>query len=156
MSKRRLPQHQPQADRDDARQGTGSGFEGARSNAARQAELSDRFDPVASMDAARDQALPLVERALFALEIQPADPARTERFLEITARLESDQILADSVQRAVDRWFGGDAPGVRAEVAGGLHAVWHALADGAVDATGLTLPDGRPVGLGESETSGRL
>src|SRR5690606_5380227 len=75
----------------------------------------------------RDAARPLVERTLLALHVEPHDPERLARFVEILERsrlpeahraslvdrLRSDQAAADAISASVRSTFGDDGPAVR-------------------------------------------
>ena len=111
-------------------------------------------DPVS---AARDVALPLVDRGGLALELTGQGADRIARFREIIAasalgqdqrtsvlgRIETDEAVARDVASAVVAVFGEDGEAVRESVSDSLDRVHDALRDGRPAGTDWQLPDGR-------------
>ena len=104
---------------------------------------------VASLDVVRDTALPLVGRAILALQMV-ARGDELERFVaiveksnlpadrkdQIVDRLRSDEAVATSIGDAVAKWFGADGPSVRDGIFHDLGAIEAAMLGGAeVDGT---------------------
>jgi len=94
------------------------------------------------LDVVRDVALPMVERAVLALELSAVAGVRPDRFVAIVEasnlsddrkqvlvdKLQTDRAASGAIDDAVARWFGADA--ARADVSKALDAVWAGLADG--------------------------
>jgi hypothetical protein len=144
----------------------------ARGNQALQAQLGG--DQVAEpqqvgMDVVRDVAVPLVERAVLALELGPLEPGRHERFVEIVEgsrmpedrrqilvdKLTTDQAAASAIEEAVGRWFGQDGPALRSDVSRVLDAVWTGLVQGRAVADGWRVGE-QEVPLSEDAQQGAI
>jgi hypothetical protein len=102
--------------------------------------------PDAGWAEVRDTALPVVERAMLALQIPFREPAQVGRFVEIIEkshlsddrkaevidRLRSDDLAARGVSDALQRWFGNDNEAVRGEALDALGRVYRTLQGGDV------------------------
>lgn len=125
--------------------------QGAIGNEALQTMLGTEHTPAEAdvgLDVVRDVALPMVERAVLALELSTVAGGRPERFVEILEashlpddrkqvlidKLHTDGAAAGAIDDAVARWFGPEA--APADVSRALDAVWVGLAEGAVSGAG--------------------
>lgn len=111
-----------------------------------------------------DHALPLVGRAVLALQLIPRDAEQVDRFVTILGgsrlpedrksvlieRLSRDQRAAVTIHRALTEAFGRDDAALRETIGGALDRVWEELQGGRmedgrfVDASGVTLAELAP------------
>jgi len=128
-----------------------------RGNQALQAQLGGEHapEPEVGMDVVRDVAVPVVERAVLALELGPLDSERHDRFVEIVQashlpedrrqiladKLSTDQAAASAIADAVGRWFGQDGAALRSDVSRVLDSVWTGLVQGRSVAGGWQVGD---------------
>lgn len=167
--KRTSPSHAPATRAPSEQQEEASG-ELDFGNQAAQEQLGGpvQVEPV-SLDVVRDAAIPMVERAILALQITPRREAQVARFVEILQRsrlpeerkallqdhLLTDQTAAQGIRDAVERWFAVDSEATRDALVGALDSVIDALAGHAGDG-GWVLPDGRTLSLGDEALTGSL
>lgn len=104
--------------------------------------------PISDWAAVRDEALPVVERAMIALYTEPRAPDRVAKFISVLEssrlpdarkatlieRLVSDQEAAVAVASAAERWFGEAGLEARTGALAAMDGLWAALEQGASEA----------------------
>lgn len=157
MKQQRPPQRAVDAGRAEAR-APGSqeestlGEQSVLGNQALAAQLDAGGEAVGEgTEAIRADAMALVERAVVALYTESRPAERVDRFVHVlegsrlpadrksvlVEKLVGDQEAAVAIERAAQRWFGGELDEARAAGLGAMDAVWAALTD-----DGLAVSDG--------------
>ena len=138
--------------------------QGALGNEALQERLAEPAKESVPLDVVRDVALPMVERAVLALELRAA--AGSDRFIEILEashlpddrkqllidRIQTDKAAVHSIDEAVARWFPDATWG---DVSKALDAVWTGLAQGVAAGSGWQVGT-RDVALSDAARDGAV
>ena len=172
MSKKRSPSQEREYRESTIEQRNQQGsadHELALGNQAVQRGMTEAGVPVPDFEQVTNAALPVVEQALLAVQLQPRDATLTNRLVDtltnsslseerrdaILGRLQEDQAVADAVQAALENAFGLDSDGLREALWSSLDRTWTALMEGEVR-HGEDMAEGQSVSQRASALVGEL